>query len=82
MKTIYDITTPFNQVHLMQKLVNMQLDTSKTASEHLNTFIYILNPLLKDANFDFDDNLRVIFLIMTAKFIGNTGFLCAVFLVL
>ena len=37
---INDITTPFNQVHLMQKLVNMQLDASKTASEHLNIYRY------------------------------------------
>ncbi|MCO5607411.1 hypothetical protein L7F22_061607 [Adiantum nelumboides] len=34
----YENRTPVNQVHLMRKLVNMELDESKPASEHLNAF--------------------------------------------
>ena len=43
-KSTYENTTPVNQVHLMQrKLVNMHLDESKPASEHLSAFSGVLN---------------------------------------
>lgn len=38
LKAMYENTTPVNQVHLMRKLVGMQLDKSKTAGEHLLLF--------------------------------------------
>ncbi|MCO5572770.1 hypothetical protein L7F22_026529 [Adiantum nelumboides] len=39
---VYENTTPINQVHLMRKLVGMQLDESKSAAEHLSLFTSIL----------------------------------------
>ena len=37
LKDTYENTTPVNQVHLMRKLVNMELDESKPASEHFHS---------------------------------------------
>lgn len=43
MGATYENTPPVNQVHLMRKLVNMQLDDAKFAVEHVNAFIGVLS---------------------------------------
>ncbi|MCO5608620.1 hypothetical protein L7F22_062833 [Adiantum nelumboides] len=58
-------TTPINQVHLMRKLVGMQLDESKSAGEHLSLFTGILSQLQDSGLPSFDDKLKAIFLLMT-----------------
>ncbi|MCO5578087.1 hypothetical protein L7F22_031925 [Adiantum nelumboides] len=45
LKSNYENTTPVNQVHLMRKLVNIQLDDSKSAFEHLSAFTGVLSQL-------------------------------------
>ena len=43
LKATYENSTHVNQVHLMQKLVGMQLDEFKSATEHLSLFISTLS---------------------------------------
>ena len=43
LKATYEITTPINQVHLMGKLLCMQLDESKSVVEHLSIFTCTLS---------------------------------------
>ena len=65
LKATYEITTPVNQVHLMRKLVGMQLDETKTAVEHLSAFTGTLS-LLQDSGLPpFEDKLKAIFLLLT-----------------
>ena len=45
LKSTHENTTPVNQVHLMCKLVNMRLDETKSALEHLSMFFGVLNQL-------------------------------------
>ena len=45
LKATYENSTPVNQVHLMRKLVGMQLDESKSAAEHLSLFTGTLSQL-------------------------------------
>ncbi len=65
LKATYEITTPVNQVHLMRKLVGMQLDESKSAAEHLSLFTGTLSQLQDSGMPPFDDKLKAIFLLMT-----------------
>lgn len=65
LKSTYENTTPVNQVHLMRKLVNMQLDDSKSASEHLSAFTSVLSQLQDSGLQSFDDKLKAILLLMT-----------------
>ncbi|MCO5605309.1 hypothetical protein L7F22_059491 [Adiantum nelumboides] len=65
LNAVYEKTTPINQVHLMQKLVGMQLDESKSAAEHLSLFTSILSQLQDSGLPPFDDKLKAIFLLMT-----------------
>ena len=58
LKTTYANTTPVNQVHLMQKLVNMRLDESKGATEHLSLFTGTLSQLKDSGLPAFDDKLK------------------------
>ena len=54
-----------NKVHLMRKLVCMQLNESKSALEHLSAFIGTPS-LLQDSRLrPFDDQLKAIFVLMT-----------------
>ncbi|MCO5595452.1 hypothetical protein L7F22_049495 [Adiantum nelumboides] len=66
LKASYENTTPINQVHLMRKLVSLELDESKSISDHLNAFGGILSQL-KDSSLQAfeDDKLKAIFLLMT-----------------
>mgnify|MGYP000016945791 CR=1 FL=1 len=57
--------TPVNQVHLMQKLVDMQLDESKSVPEHLSLFTGTLSQLQDSGMAPFDDKLKAIFLLLT-----------------
>ena len=41
----FDPSMPVNQVHLMHRLVCMQLDESKSAVEHLSAFLGSLSQL-------------------------------------
>ena len=41
----YENTTPVNQVHLMRKLMRMQLEDSENAMEHLSSFTGVLSHL-------------------------------------
>ena len=43
LKANYENTTPVNQVHLMRKLMRMQLDDLENALEHLSAFIGVLS---------------------------------------
>ena len=45
LKASYENTTPVNQVHLMRKLMRMQLDDSENALEHLSAFTGVLSQL-------------------------------------
>ncbi|MCO5606979.1 hypothetical protein L7F22_061170 [Adiantum nelumboides] len=54
LRSAYENKTPINQVHLMCKLVNLQADESKRASEHLSTFLGILSQLLDTGLLDFE----------------------------
>ena len=65
LKATYENTTPVNQVHLMRKLVGMQLDESKSAAEHLSLFTGTLSQLQDSGLPAFDDKLKAIFLLMT-----------------
>eukprot|EP00250_Pteridium_aquilinum_P032666 c4634_g1_i1 orf=197-415(+) len=49
----------------MRKLVNLDLDESKSVSEHLNVFTGILSQLQDSGLQPFDDKLIAIFLLMT-----------------
>ena len=61
LKATYKITTRVNQVHLVRKLVCMELDESKSAIEHLSAFIGTPS-LLQDSRLrPFDDQLKTIF---------------------
>ena len=63
LKATYKITTRVNQVHLVRKLVCMELDESKSAIEHLFA-IYSLT--IQDSRLPpFDEKLKTIFLLMT-----------------
>ncbi|MCO5563937.1 hypothetical protein L7F22_017589 [Adiantum nelumboides] len=61
----YENKTPINQVHLLRKLVNLQSDESKPASEHLCTFTGILSQFQDTSLPVFEDKLKAIFLLMT-----------------
>ena len=65
LKATYENNTPVNQVHLMRKLVGMQLDESKSAAEHLSLFTGTLSQLQDSRMAPFDDKLKAIFLLMT-----------------
>ncbi|MCO5568519.1 hypothetical protein L7F22_022218 [Adiantum nelumboides] len=66
LKASYENTTPVNQVHLMRKLVSVELDESKSVSDHLNAFGGILSQLKESGLQAFkDDKLKAIFLLMT-----------------
>ena len=65
LKAMYETTTPVNQVHLMHKLVSMQLDEAKSAVEHLSLFTGTLSQLQDSGLPLFDDKLKAIFLLMT-----------------
>ena len=65
LKATYENTTPVNQVHLMRKLVGMQLDESKSVAEHLSLFTGTLSQLQDLGMPPFDDKLKAIFLLMT-----------------
>ena len=57
LKTTYENTMPVNQVHLMRKLVGIQLDESKSAVEHLSLFTGTLSHLQDSGMTFFDDKL-------------------------
>ena len=65
LKATYENSLPVNQVHLMRKLVGMQLDESKSAVEHLSLFTSTLSQLQDSRMAPFDDKLKAIFLLMT-----------------
>ena len=65
LKATYENSLPVNQVHLMRKLVGMQLDESKSAAEHLSLFTGTLSQLQDSGMAPFDDKLKAIFLLMT-----------------
>ena len=65
LKATYENNTPINQVHLMRKLVGMQLDEFKSAPEHLSLFTGTLSQLQDSGMAPFDDKLKAIFLLMT-----------------
>ena len=65
LKENYENTTPVNQVHLMHKLMRMQLDDSENAIEHLSLFTGVLSQLQDSRLPPFDDKLKAIFLLMT-----------------
>ena len=62
LKATYENSTPVNQVHLMRKLVGMQLDESKSAAEHLSLFTGTLSQLQDSGMAPFDDKLKAILL--------------------
>ena len=55
LKTTYENTMPVNQVHLMRKLVGMQLGESKSATEHLSLSTCTLSQLQDSQIAPFDD---------------------------
>ena len=65
LKSSHENKSPVNQVHLMRKLVNLDLDESKSVSEHLNAFTGVLSQLQDSGLQPFDDKLKAIFLLMT-----------------
>ena len=65
LRTSYENTTPVNQVHLMRKLMRMQLDDSENALEHLSAFTGVLSQLQDSGLPPFDDKLKAIILLMT-----------------
>ena len=65
LKATYEITTPVNQVHLMRKLVSLQLDEPKSAAKHLSLFTGTSSQLQDSGLSSFDDKLKAIFLLMT-----------------
>ena len=65
LRASYENTTPVNQVHLMRKLMHMQLDDSKNALEHLSAFTGVLSQLQDFGLPPFDDKLKAIILLMT-----------------
>jgi len=64
LRSTYEITTHVNQVHLMRKLITMQLDESKSAAEHISVFTSTLSQLQDSGLSPFDDKLKAIFLLM------------------
>ena len=65
LRASYENTTPVNQVHLMRKLMRMQLDDSENALEHLSAFTGVLYQLQDSGLPPFDDKLKAIILLMT-----------------
>jgi hypothetical protein len=65
LKITYENTTPVNEVHLMRKLVNMRIEESKGAIEHLWLFTGTLSQLQDSGQPAFDNNLKAIYLFMT-----------------
>ncbi|MCO5614532.1 hypothetical protein L7F22_068815 [Adiantum nelumboides] len=61
----HENTTPVNQVHLMRKLMRMQLEDSENAMEHLSSFSGVLSQLQDSGLPPFDDKLKAIILLMT-----------------
>ena len=47
LKANYENNTPVNQVHLMRKLMRMQLEDSENALEHLSAFTGVLSQLYR-----------------------------------
>ena len=54
-KATFENSTPINQVHLIRKLVGMQLGESKSATEHLSLSTCTLSQLQDSQIAPFDD---------------------------